>query len=833
MSNLPSLNYDTKLDIDDLKLDSQDREVQILERTKLLFGQNSGANLSYGIVDQLDPKDVISSDVNRPLLVKPTDVNPLRIDVEAGTAICPNGTIVKLESYVYNFELAATDVDDINVVFLENEIIPAGEFRISRYNTSGQVRRIQNPEILRVVTLTDYNNSSLFPLTRKENIVVIAVVKVIAGTTANELFIDYTNNDYSFNRPWFSVVDAAHRAARGSGVVTERNPHGYTFNDLSTGNIPFYSQVAPVGCILAKDKDLKGRVGYACVETIDPSRLLTDASGDITASSRFGGLGAKYFELAFFPTSVNSMHLQNHASRSLAFDWIPGTRLVVVPFSEIFTTSASIYYNRVNSLELSSFINGNKVTFGQPDQDNEFIVSGGLSYNSIVNQVVEFEGSGPIARNFKVYLNSNGDLIKFPQILLATTLLDNVGGEFVSLDVNQFGPAQLSVGMADALAGASLRVTVRLFGTNTQNVSITEDVTFDSSWLSPTLPANEDLTNLRKTNNVFNSLTGYQVIERSLDGSASKILIYAEIESGVAVGLNDLSLAADVNWDGLSVSDVIDSRKVIPFFPEGYKKKYEAIAVQDGSKDLIVTEEIASPSFNEVVAGYQEGSYASTFITFSNNVTIGDSIILSPTRTLVATSGTPNRTLGVFKIGANAQATRDDAILTINNTSFDSGFVAVAEGTNRIKITSLTQGSRGNGDITITTTVSLAITKDSDLENGYDTFGEAIIPHHSDRLKSTVPSPTAYDVFNIRNRYLSRAIPIDYSNDLRVLIHGIKVPYSGVQVRVRYAYETIDWSPWEVVTGSGPYFDISKSGQITKIQIAIFGECDGFSLYEG
>lgn len=833
MSNLPSLNYDTKLDIDDLKVDNQEREKQILDRTKLLFGQYSGASLSYGIIDQIDPKDVISSDVNRPLLVKPTDVNPLRIDVEAGTAICPNGTIVQLDTYTYNFELAATEIDDINVVYLENEIVAAGEFRVSRYNTSGQVKRIQNPEILRVVTLTDYNNSSLFPLSRKENIVVIAVIKIIAGTSGNELFIDYTNNDYSFNRPWFSIVDATHRAARGSGVVTDRNPHGYTFNDLSTGNIPFYSQVAPVGCILAKDKDLKGRTGYACVETVEPARILTDSTGEITAKSRFGGTGAKYFELAYFPASVNGMHLQNHASRSLAFDWIPGTRIIVVPFSEIFTTTASIYYNRVNALEVSSFVNGNKVTFGQPDEANEFVVTGGLSYNNIVNQVVEFEGSGPIARNYKVFLNSNGDLIKFPQILLATTLLDTVGGEFVSLDVNQFGPAQLSVGLADALAGASLKVTIRLFGTNTQNVSITEDVTFDSEWSSTVLPANEDLNNLRKTNNVFNSITGYQVIERSLDGSASKILIYAEVESGVAVGLNDLALAAEVYWDGLSVSDVVDARKTVPFLPEGYTKKYEAVPVSDGSRDLVFTEEARCPSYNEVVAGYTEGTYATTYLTFSNNVTIGDSIVLSPTRTLVATTVTPNRTLGVFKIGANAQATRDDAILTINNTSFSSGFVAVADGTNRIKLTSLTQGSRGNGDISITTTVSLAITKDSDLENGYDTFGEAIIQHHSEKFKSVIPSAAVYEVFNIRNRYMSRAIPIDYSNNLRIVVHGIKVPYNSVQVRVRYAFETIDWSAWQVVSNTGPNFDVTTSGQITKIQIAIFGECDGFSLYEG
>jgi hypothetical protein len=832
--NLSDVNYDTKLSTDDLKFSSDSRETDILERTKINFGEYSGAGSNYGVIDQIDPKDLVSTDATRPLLVKTSTIDALRIDVNSGVAICPNGTIVNLEASVTDFALARTNIDDIIVVFLENEIIPSGVSRVSKYLTAGQTRYIQNPDKLRSVLIADYNNSSLFPPSRKQNMVVIAMIKIVSGVSGLELFIDYTNNDYPFNRPWFSTVDAQHRAYKGSGEATARNPHGTTFNDLSTGSIPFYSQVSGVGSILAKDIDIKGRPGYACVESIDPSAILTDSTGNITSESRYGGINAKYFLLANYPASTSSLHLQSHKSRALAFDWIKGTRIVVLPAAEVFTETATMYYNRVSALEIPSFINGNKITFGQPDTDNEFIVSGGLSYGTLANTTMEFEGTGPVARKFKVYLNDSGDLIKFPQVLQNTILLDSIGTDFIALEVSQFGPAQLGLALADAVSSANLRVTVRVFGTNTQNVVITEDLTFDSSWVNSVLPSVENLNNIKKTAAVFNTITGFQVIERVSDGASAKIIIYAEIESGTAQRLNDLALIANIDWDGISISNVRDMRLLKTFFP-GTMPKYEGPASMYGigTLDYILTEEYSAPKYNDATPSTQGATPATTTITFTDDVTAGDTIQVAVSKTLVAVVGTPNRTIGEFKIGT-ASETRDDAILTMNNVSFSSGFSGTADGTTKMKVASTTLGTRGNGTIIITTAVSQSITKEGNAVGGYDSFGEIVIPHHSECIDSPIPSPSTYDVMDIRTRYMSRAIPVNYKQNLKVVIHGIKVPYSKVQVRYRIANDTIDWNKWEVVgTLTSSVFSITSASNITKIQVEIFGKCEGFSLFEG
>ncbi len=831
--NLPDVNYDVALSTDDLKFSSDSTETNILERTKIAFGEYSGITQSYGLIDQIDPKDLVETDVTRPLLVKVSSVDNLRIDVNAGVVVNPNGTIVNLETSVADFVLARTNLDDIVVVYLENEIIADGESRLSKFLTAGKTRHIQNLEKLRSVLLTEYNNSSLFPPTRKQNIVVIAVIKVVSGSSGLELFIDYTNNDYPFNRPWFSVVDAQHRAFKGSGEATTRNPHGTTFNDLSTGSIPFYSQIANVGSVLAKDVDLKGRPGFACLETIDPSAILTDSVGNITAESRFGGINAKYFVLANYPASVSAMHLQSHKSRALAFDWIKGTRIIVLPAPEVFAEKATIYYNRVSALEIPSFINGNKIIFGQADVDNEFIVSGGLSFNTLANTTMEFEGTGPVARKFKVFLSDTGDLVKFPQILQNTVLLDNVGGNFVALEVSQFGPAQLSIALADAVASSNLKVTVRVFGTNTQNVVITEDIVFDSTWVNSVLPSTENVNNIKKTAEVFNSITGLQIIERISDGAASKIVVYAEIESGTAQRLNNLAQIAAVDWDGISIGNVRDLRNFKTFFP-GIAYKYEGAAsmFQVGTLDHILTEEYSAPRYNEVTPTTQEATPAATTLTFTDDVSSGDSIQLSLTKTMVAVTGTPNRNLGEFKIGTAAE-TRDDAILTINNVNFASGFTGTADSTNKMKIASTTLGTRGNSTVTITTTISQAITKEGNATGGYDAFGEIVIPHHSEVIHSPIPSPILYPVTDIRNRYLSRAIPVNYKSSIRVLLHGVKVPYDQVQVRYRIANDNLDWNKWEVVLSmTSPLFTVASTN-ITKIQVEIFGKCEGFSLFEG
>lgn len=837
--NIPDLNYDSKLSIDDWAFKSNHDETQQLERTKVVFGDGSLSNPRYGVVDQMDPRNVVTSDTTRPLLVTASEVDPLRINVTAGKTVNPNGTLVELTADVIDFELERTNEDDVIVVFIENEIIEQNPTRVTKYGVGQKVRREQSEEKLRSALLSSYSNTSTFNSERKANLVVIAIVAVVSGSSGFELQIDMTANSYSFNRPWYSPVDVEHRSSLGSGVSTSQNIHGLAFNDLSSGNLPFYIQTAHTGLILATDRDIKGLPGTACEETITPARIQTDTVGTITAESRFGKPLAKYIRLGKIPTDLSNMHLTSNPSRSIAFDWVKGTNLVVLPDSEVFTQQATIRYNRVFALEAPEALVSNTITYEQPDELNELVISE-LSYDTITNPSLAFEGSGPVPRKFTVYLNTNGSLVSFPQIVQRTTLLTEVGSTFVPLVVNQFGPAPIAVGLADATPGSGLRVVVRIFGKDSNNVTITEDLVFNGSWISPVLPAQEDLNNLRKTKKVFDLITGYQIIERENDGSGSKIVIYAEVETGITNDLNRLAIINTVEWDGLSLGRVRDRRQIQPFLP-GYDNRFSAAAMLQGvggtEKSWILTEDVRFPKHRSVTAGFVDATAATYSINFSNDVQSGDTVELKPGIIVTAVVGVPNRNIGEFTIGGSEEDTRNDFVLTVNNPTFNSGLTAIADPNDatQANISHNTLGARGNLPVVVTTALPNAITKSSDPVNGYDAYGETFIPHHDDVIKTIVPNAGTYEVTNIRNRYLSKSIAINLKPVVYVIVHGAKPPFTNVQLRVRAALETFDYDVWEVITpvASGSIvYKIDKGQDISKIQIEMFGEFQGFSVYE-
>lgn len=841
MANLPNLNYTTHLSIDDFQEQSNVDEKNLLDRFKMSFGNMSGISPRFGVIDQIDPKNLIETDTNRPLLVSRSNVDNLRISVSIGAAVCPNGTIVQLSSAVFDTQLVRTNLDDIIVVFLENEIIPYGESRVSKYNVPGQVRTIQNPDNLRSALLSEYNNSSLFSSSRKENIVVIAVIKIVSSSTSVsglDLAIDYSDITYSFNRPWFSIVDSEHRASKGSGLVSPQNPHGNSINDFSTGAISFYAQFLQHGKILAKDFDIKGRPGYACVEKISKFSILVDNDGSVTLGSNFGGVsGTKYITLVAYPASVNSFHLVSHKSKSIAFDWIQGTNIVVVPAAENFDEDAIIYYNRVHAAEPSIAVLGNRITFDSIDDTREIAISGGLSVGDVTSNYIDFEGSGPVPRDYKIYLSSSKEYLKFPQLIQNTILLDSIGTQFVSLDINQYGPAQLSVALINAVPSSNLKVTIRIYGTNSQNAVITEDLTFDSTWQSIVLPSVEDMTNLKKTKSVFSKITGYQIIERVSDGSSSKIVVYAEIESGVANDLNDLLKIADVSWDGISLSKVIDCRKFESFLP-GYTNKYSIIGnnyATINSLKNVANEDFSCPIYNDVISGYSNNTHAKSTIIFSDSVTNDDLVSITlynnltnatETKTLVATSSTPNRSIGQFKIGT-ASETRDDFALTLLDESFNSGFTCAANSSNKLDIIRSLGGVRGNSSISITTVVTQAIMKEGDVTGGYDKYAEAVSPQHRDVLNTKILPASEYDTTIVRDRYLSRAFPVN-SNTLDLIIYGS----SSYQVRYRVASNSTNFSKWNVLNKTSNNIYTISNNNTTKIQLEIFGKCSGYSLFE-
>jgi len=840
MSIIPGLNYDGKLSVQDLAFQQEEFEKAVLDRIKLVFGTDSLLNPKYGVVDVLNPRDLVSSETTRPLLVYASTNNTLAINVTSGTAISQSGAVIRNQTLVEDLELTRTTANDILIVFLENEIEDSGPYRKTRYNVNQPTRQTQNKNVIRSVLLSEFNNAVIFTPKRLENIVVLAVITVVPTATSSlELQFDYTGNSYSFNRPWFSPVDAEHRSYVGSGLITASNPHGMTINDLSSGDMAFYNQLLSIGQVVARDDDIHGVPGSTCTETITTSRVLTDSTGTVTAESRFGGIGANYVVLSKYPLGVTAFYLQSHKGRGISFDIIAGTKILVLPYPESLTGTAVIEYTEVFALAPPAQILSNVLSFGQPSTAKELVITGGSALTELINPFIDFDGTGPVPRNYTLYANPDGTIIRSPQTVQAPFKLDDIGTSYTIISASMFGNARLSVGLANASSSPTMTISMRLYGKDINGNTVTEDVSFSGpTWVGVTLPGYENSKQYVKTSNLFSAISAVQVLSRTDDGPNSVVQIWAELETETTQALNKLASVASLSWDGLAIQRLKDKRKVVVSIPEPDHRFLSAAEWNGlgGTEDtLLLSEDFGMPKYRESTDGTQEATNATFSVVFGDTTLInGDTITISPTsKTATATTGVPNRATGQYQNSASQEDTRDDLVLTLNDLSFNSGVLAVADGvlTNKVNCT-ITQyaGARGNGNVT-TSSVEIVVTN---ATGGIDTYGENFTPRHQDYIESSVPSPSTYEITDIRYRYRSIPIPVDGKTKIVAVVHRLAPPYTNCQVRVRVALGVdSEWQPWEVATANGAVFTITKGSNIYKCQVEIFGKCSGFSLFEG
>jgi hypothetical protein len=857
--NLAGLNYDSKLNIDDLTFQSDETEKAILDRTTIVFGTRALSQPRYGIIDLLNTRNIISSETSRPLLVYASITNSVNINITPGSAVTPNGSIVSNSILIEDMELARTAANDINIVFIENEIVDAPPVRKTRYNVDQYTRRIQSSEVIRVSLLSDYQNDIIFPPTRRSNIVVLAVITVVQTATSEfELHFDYSNSVYTFNRPWYSPVDIEHRSLLGGGIATETNPHGLTYNDLVSGNLTLYDQLLDVGQILARDDVVKGVCGTPCFETIEVGRVLTDDMyGTVTSASRFGGSGAKYIELASYPVKVTAFYLSNHIGRDIAFDLIPGTKLLVLPSPEALTSTATIWYNQVYALLPPVQVLSNNLSFSQPDQTKELILTGGIALSQLTNQFVDFDGSGPIPRNYTLYVTSSGDLLKSPQPIQTPIILDDIGTLITPISATIFGASKISVGLAGANPVSSMEVQIKLFGRDIDDNDINETIIFSgTTWQTTTSLENPNQYIL--SSNIFTVLTAIQVISRTSDGPSSKIQLWAELETGTTLELNKLAKVASLLWDGVAIKNLKDRRQISKVLPTPINRFYAAssMAGLGGTNPrLVYCEDFLTPLLRNTTAGSQTAIASTVRIKIADfhGILNGDIITMPNGKVLTAVDyigSTPSeietsRSFGKFLRAGSNQDTRNELITTMNYSGFSSGYSAVADtslGDGVALVSALVLGARSNGSISTSVVLPRTSIQFVDslgvgvsvMAGGIDNYKECFLPKHANSIDTAIPNISTYDVTSYRNRYVSVALPISPSIDtVRVIIHGVPPLQTNIQLRVRIAGGTDpEWMPWEVISGDGASFTITKGYFITKIQLEIFGKASGFSVYE-
>lgn len=387
---------------------------EILERTKLLMGTFDSSLTKYGIVDSEDPSTAYAGGT-RPLSVSVNTSDTATIDVYPGTAVFKSGEVIYILSSVTQVSLANGAANGRNIVYLE-----FGEEEqdtvVTRYltPTSSKVNYYTDAaDYVKVLDVDDYE--ALDPADKDLTIpLALVTVQVVSsgGGTTTQLEVDMERTTATYNRPWFSVVDSEHRSYLGTGVVSDVNPHGQSFNDISaTEEQTLFQLILDYGMIVAKERGLAGVPGTICEETVPAASIYEDdASGTIT-----GIAFSHYFVLSRYPRLVVRVTDEETETKDYAPVTIPGKNLIfIIPNDEyVGTTVATITVPPGGGTYPTGFIGGETlqlvvdsvsftVTFDAADQTLVSILTRINAYSNVA-------GVGTIATNVggEISLTSN------------------------------------------------------------------------------------------------------------------------------------------------------------------------------------------------------------------------------------------------------------------------------------------------------------------------------------------------------------------------------------------------------------------------------------------
>jgi len=733
---LPTVNFDANPGLD---------EFQYLHETySQEFRYRSQISSVYGIVDVSQDPASAPFNAGRPLLVTVSAINPQTIDIAPGFAITPSNLMVHLDSSVTSVPLPNLGADKVFVVAAEYTLVSSEQQRINRFGTLTEVR-LERPSntppgggastLLSAVTiadLNDFNNLSIFPQERLDNIVVLAVITVRSDPITGQLLlnIDSSRENYSFNRPWFSIRDIEHRSKIGSGVVSDNNPHGTELQDLSSAGLTLYQQLKPYGGVISKDLSYFGYPGVLCSETITLSRIEADYSGVVTTPDGRPRLGGSYFvRLLKRPVRVGSLYFAGKPWQPVPYRWVPGTNILILGSLEqplSFGTEDLIFeYFAVDALEVNteSLTQGvQTITVKNPLPNQEFIISGGLAIDTLAQTTLQLPSLlGPIKKKYQMLCDGAGALLLAPQPLVAFTRVQDLFGAS-ALQINQTpagGKAvPIIIGLTRAIertiVGATvfdLDVRIRISGLSAENTALTEDIVFKAAqWKDQNAVLNiEEPLQFRTTKNKFLVVNSIILTNTSQEppnaGPDALISLWADSLSSTAN--RELATVASFFWTGVTAIQVRDERQIATTLQK-IDQKQSRLPFAVPENDLAATQELLSvilnppltrpdrPTLLKMVELNDDRYYSETWKDFSSTdakgvilvstfaaVTIGQTVRIAPGKYLKIVESGANPEIGEVNIGNSDIVFKNNIIATINDPTFDSTwFATLGTGTN-------------------------------------------------------------------------------------------------------------------------------------------------------
>lgn len=533
---------------------------EILRRTQLLIGQIDPTINAFGIVDAQDPSTALEGDT-RPFVVRVNATDPNTVDVLGGTAVFQSGEIIVLDAGASRLAVPG-GVGTKSVVYLyfdELELDPV----LTRFDTLSASRvdfLALDSDYIRITTRNDYDALTAEEAAKTIPLAQVTVQEVAAGgATSVQLVVDMSDSAFTLNRPWFSTVDIEHRSFVGTGIKTDQNPHGLSLNDLAaTEDFTLFQLHLDHGMIVSKDETLAKVPGKVCEEEILEGAIFVDTTGAVT-----GVRDAYWFRTDKFPTQVHRA-----TDPQLLLDFapvqLPRQNIVFLLPNDQYNGDGNIivYYSTTDACEPPTDLPLTNLTFGTVGE-REAIISQGKIIDDVTDPVFTFEDAGPTPQRFIVYLDDFGEFQRYPQTCFCFKKLTDIGITLQDFDQQIVGLGRLKLALTNAVAGPTLNVQVQIVGTDASGSTISETVTFGSSWTGSTAgTCVENPDQFVFTSNSFATLTNFIVTNNVDSGPDAALTIFADISPRDTEEIADVLPVVEILWNGLEVCELEDIRPI-------------------------------------------------------------------------------------------------------------------------------------------------------------------------------------------------------------------------------------------------------------------------------
>lgn len=325
----------------------------------------------------------------------------INVSVNEGTVVFPNGNALDIESAILEFPSALLEGNNDMIMLcvkydLVDDEVGTNEFGEEEVKTT------------KVVSSLEFEDADK---DLDDNTVCIAVVKVFNNSIH---LVDVEGHTYSYNRPWFSPKDVAHRNNVGTAKITQNNPHGIDYDDIDSDNT-LHNRLLNDGLILTKPTRVQDIAGLFIVEHISGDSIVPDVDG-VLSSYRVRNKSVRYYCLKYKPTHIHKI-IRESDQQEIYLKWVENTPYLLC--DGINSDDIAVFYSYAQTAQ--PVIQKTQGVLLNSLYKDDVIFSEGKNVRDFNNTVDIFHKTN-IDRYFFVNIDKSGNIETNPKVLVSNTL---------------------------------------------------------------------------------------------------------------------------------------------------------------------------------------------------------------------------------------------------------------------------------------------------------------------------------------------------------------------------------------------------------------------------